>query len=241
MRTLILILLFLFSITCFGQQQKHVAYKKTDYPATKFLITADTSIFGQVQIITTMVTPKGSSNGFLCRSWLTVRKTNKVLKQKFYEIEPVGGCSGLFLPSIQPLENYFIISKFGDYEGQTLLIDTSGKLIELTGGSFSVSTDKKYLFSLWDSDLSGITVFDLTKGKPIFSKEIDDDKKYCDIYFQDGKYYASYFEDNAVGLLDITNKKIATTKKTIVFLKKANKLKLFNDVQTLTKCNCGRK
>ncbi len=208
---------------------------------TKFLTTADTSNFGQVQIITTMVTPKGTSNGFLCRSWLTVRKSDKLLKQKFYEIEPVGGCSGLFLPSFQPLENYFIISKFGDYEGQTLLIDTSGKLIELTGGSFSISTDKKYLFSLWDSDLSGITVFDLTKGKTIMSKEIEDDKQYGDIYFQDGKYYVSYFEDNAIGLIDNTNKKITPSKKTTGFLKKSNKLKIFNDVQALAKCNCGRK
>lgn len=188
-----------------------------------------------------MVTPIGSSNGFLCRSWLTVRKGNKVLKQKFYEIEPVGGCSGLFLPSIQPLENYFIISKFGDYEGQTLLIDTIGNLIELTGGSFSVSTDKKHLFSIWYSDLSGITVFELTQRKPIFSKEIEDDKQYGDIYFQDGKYYISYFEDNAVGLLDIENKKIETSKKTKGFLKEETKLKIFNDVQALTKCNCGQK
>jgi hypothetical protein len=241
MRKLISILLLFPCTWCFGQQEKQIAFKKTDYPASKFLLTSDTSKFGEVQIITTMVTPKGGSRGFLCRSWLTIRGRNKVLKQKFYQIEPVGGCSGLFVPSVQPLDNYFIISKFGDYEGETLLVDTTGKLIELTGGSFSVSPDKKYLFAIWNSDLSGITIFDLTKRKTILSKEIEGDKEYRDVYFQDGTYYVTYFDENTVGILDIRDKDIRTSSKPKGFLKKMSKLRIYNDVQALTTCNCGRK
>src|ERR1035437_10217798 len=240
MRTLISILLFIFVITCYGQQHKQVAFNRADYPISKFVVTTVASNFGQVKIIATMVTPKASSTGFLCRSWLTIRKSDKILKQKFYEIEPVGGCSGLFFPSTQPLDSYFIISKFGDYDGETLLIDKTGNLIVLTGGSFSISADDKYLFSVWDSDLSGITVFDLTNGKTILSKEIAGDKQYGDFYVQNGKYYVSYFEDNTVGQIDIQNKKVIVSKKKAGFLKKTNELMIYNVVQTLSKCNCGQ-
>lgn len=240
MRALISIILFISVTTCFGLQQKQVPFKKGDYPISKFTVTTAASNFGQVKIIITMVSPKVSLNRFSCRSWLTIQKSDKVLKQKFYEIEPVGGCSGLFFPSTQPLDNFFIISKFGDYEGETLLVDKTGKLIILTGGSFSISADKKYLLSVWDSDLSGITIYDFTSGKTILSKEIEGDKQYGEFYFQDGKYYISYFEDNTVGQIDFQNKKVIVLKKQAGFLKKTSKLKIYNDVQTLPKCNCGR-
>lgn len=240
MKTLISTILFLFITTCFGQQQKQIIFKKADYPPSKFLLTTDTSKFGRVQIVRTLIKPKFSSNGFSCRSWLTIRNNDKILKHKFYEIEPVGGCSGLFLPSSQPLDNYFIISKFGDYEGETLLIDTAGKLTELLGGAFSISPDKKYLFSIWDSDLSGITVYDLTNKKAILKKETEGDQRYADIYFQDGKYYVSFDDDITIGHINLETKKITLSKRPKGFLKKASKLRIYNVVQTLPKCNCGR-
>jgi hypothetical protein len=240
MKLLTLYFLLFFSLAALGQQQKRVAFKKSAYPASKFLVTTDTSFFGGIQIITAMVTHKGrSSAGFLCRSWLIIKKSDRILKQKFYDIEPVGGCSGLFSPSKQPLEDYFIISKFGDYEGETLLIDTSGKLIELIGGSFLISTDRKHLFSIWNSDLTGITVYDLVNRKIILSKEVEGYHEYRDIYFQSGNYYVSYYEDVAVGQIDFDAKKIISTNRTQGFLKKVNKLKTYNDVQSLPKCNCG--
>jgi hypothetical protein len=171
---------------------------------------------------------------------LTIRNSDKVLKQKFYEIEPVGGCSGLFPPPSQPLENYFILSKFGSYEGETLLIDTTGKLIVLSGGSFSLSRDKKYLFSIWDSDLSGITIYDLTNKKTLLNKEIEE-PRYTDIYFQDGKYYVSFDDDTTIGHINLQSKKISTAKKSKGFLKKGNKLRTFNAVQSMSDCNCGRR
>jgi len=240
MRTLISLLLFISVTACFGQRQKQITFKREDYPISKFTVSVVASNFGQMKIISTMASPKASSNSFSCRSWLTIQKSDKVLKQKFYEIEPVGGCSGLFFPTTQPLDNCFIISKFGDYEGETLLVDKTGKLIVLTGGSFSISADKKYLFSVWDSDLSGITIYDFTSGKTILSKEIEGDKQYGEFYFQDGKYYISYFENNTLGQIDLQNKKVVVLKKQAGFLKNTNKLKIYNDVKTLPKCNCGR-
>lgn len=240
MRTLISILLFISVTTCFGQQQKQVIFKKENYPISKFNVGTITSNFGQLIITTTMVSPKTRQNSFLCRSWLTVKKNDKVLAQKYYDIEPVGGCSGLYPPTIQLLDNYFIISKFGDYQGETLLVDKTGKIIVLIGGSFSISADKKYLFSVWDSDITGITIFDLKAGKTILSEESEEDKQFENVYFQDGKFFISYFEDNSVAQIDFYNKKIIVSKKQSGFLKKTNKLKVYNDVQTLSKCNCGQ-
>ncbi len=240
MRNLISMLFFISVTICLGQQQKQVPFNKGDYPFSKFNVCAVASDFGQIKIITTMVSPKVSTNSFSCRTWLTIQKNDKILKQKFYEIDPVGGCSGLFFPPTQPIDNYFIFSKFGDYEGETLLVDKTGKLIVLTGGSFSISADEKYLFSVWDSDYSGITIFDIKSGKTILSKEIEGDKQSGCFYFQDGKYYISYFEDNTVGQIDLKNRKIMFLKKQANFLKSKNKLKVYNDVQALPTCNCGR-
>ncbi len=246
MRPQLIITFLLLTVKLLGQQNRQVSqFKKTDYPISKFITKSDTSLLGQVQIIITMTHPKNSSIAkFLCRSWLTINKNNKTLTQEYYDIEPVGGCSGLYKPIKQPCNDYFIISKFGDYEGQTLVIDTTGKLTTLTGGSFSISKDNNYLFSIYDSDVPGITIYDLKNKKLIFSKEKDDEDEYREFYFQDGSYFVSIYNDEtskeiSVGTIDIKNKKMVVSKKNKAFLKKTNKLKIYNAVQSLTKCNCG--
>ncbi len=108
-----------------------------------------------------------------CRSWLTVLSGSDTIDSKYFDnIEAVGGCAGLFLHENQPLENYFIASKFGDYSGRILLIDKNGKINEFSGGEYCLSMDKKYLFSQWDSDITGLTVINLETGDAIFSKEL---------------------------------------------------------------------
>lgn len=246
MRHLTFIVFFFFSISLFGQKNKQTTqFKKAEYPSSKYTTQFDTSLLGQVQIIIIMTHPKrNSSANFLCRSWLTIKKNNKVLKQEYYDIEPVGGCSGLYKPTKQLCKNYFIFSKFGDYQGETLLIDTTGKLTILQGGSFSISKDSNFLFTIYDSDISGITVYDLKNKKEIFTKESEDEAEYQEFYFQDNKYYVSTFnEENskevAVGFIDLKNKKVSITKQKNTFLKKSNRLNIFNSIKSLEKCNCG--
>ena len=247
MRPQLIFIFLIFTISLFGQQNKQTFhFKKTDYPASKFVTKSDTSLLGQVQIIITMTHPKNSSVAkFLCRSWLTIKKNDNVLNQKYYDTEPVGGCSGLYTPTKQPCKDYFIISKFGDYEGQTLLIDTTGKLTSLAGGAFSMSTDNNYLFATYDSDISGITIYDLKNKKLVLTKEKYDEDRYNEFYYQDGSYFVSLGSNDiakeiSVGIIDIKNKKVTVTKKPKTFLKKTNKLKTYNAVHSLTKCNCGQ-
>ncbi len=251
MRPLLINIILLFNLNLFGQlklPEQILRFKKTDYPSSKFQIKSDTSYLGQVEIIITMTSPKinNSIHKFYCRSWLTIKKNGKLLNQKYYEIEPVGGCSGLYTPTKQPCEDHFIISKFGDYGGQTLIVDTSGSLKVLIGGAFSLSKDNRYLFALYDSDISGITVFDLKNKKMILSEERNDDKEYDEFYYQDGKYFVSFFTDDKqskehlVGTIDIVNKKVTEVKNSKYFLKKSNILKPYNEVKSLTRCNCGK-
>ena len=114
------------------------------------------------------------------------------------------------------------------------------------GGIFFISKDKHYLFSSYDSNLSGLTVYDLNKRLILFSDTIE--PYLADWYFQDKKYFAIVSED----IIQDNRTKIATydfaqNKLTISFSfvdkeypKTENKLKVYNDYQYARDCNCGR-
>jgi len=232
-------------VFCLHGKAQQNDFNKKNYPTSAFQIKSDTSSFGALKIVVTMVHPQNEVTAkFSCRTWLTIMKNGKRLKQKSYNIEPVGGCSGVYIPRKQPCKNYFILSKFGDYEGQTLLIDIDGKLTTLKGGSFSISNDGNYLFSIFDSDVSGITVYDLKHKKIVLSAERNDDKRYSDVYFKDGKYFVSFEEETnatatSVGRIDVRQGMIYVTKIANSFLKNDAKLPVFNEVKSLQHCNCG--
>lgn len=239
------LLIVLFSTFSVVAQTKKavVAFNPSDYPSTGYRISSDTTWFGSLQIVRTMVHPRNTSTAkFHCRSWLTIQLHHKVLTQKFYDIEPVGGCSGLYVPKEQPCRGYFILSKFGDYQGETLLIDSSGKLTVIKGGSFSITKDKHYLFTLYDSDVSGMSVYDLNLHKLVWSREAKGEVRYNDFFMQDGKYYVSFSnEENLtqVGLMDFKSKQIQMQKKSGTSSNPSYKLTMYNDVQDLEQCNCG--
>ena len=229
MKSLLNITFLLLTVSLFGQQKKQaLQFKKTDYPASRFVTKTDTFHLGKVHIIITMTQPENSAvEKFLCRSWLTIKNNNKIINQKYYDIEPVGGCSGLYTAATQPCKDYFIISKFGDYSGQTLIIDTTGKLTILPGGAFSVSSDNQYL----------------KNKKIIFNKE---EAGYYGTYFQNGKYFLSVDDSTnsngvSAGYVDFNNKhRVVRIKKTKTKLRKADKLKIYNEVADLSHCNCGQ-
>jgi len=118
------------------------------YPREKFQIKLDTISFSKLNIeirqVKTIDNSGQDSTSFYCRGWLTIKKGNKILvKQYFKSIEGVGGCSGFFIPARQPRKDYFIFSKFGDYDGSIYIFDTTGKLEQKAGGIFYISKDKR--------------------------------------------------------------------------------------------------
>jgi hypothetical protein len=236
----ILYLILLCSNFCIAQENnKYIPFKSLNYSPTNFNINADTINFEQVKIIITMVKPLNNFSGSLCESWLTIMKNGKVMEKKYYDIEPVGGCSGLFLPETQPLEDYFIISKFGDYDGQTLLIDKNGHLTELKGGSFSISVDKKFLFSIWNSDIDGLTIYDVKEQRVMFNEENELSNHYEAAYFQKGKYYLSMHNSPYLSQIDVKKGKLIRGTKSKESLIQSNKLYTYNHYQNLPLCNCG--
>jgi hypothetical protein len=247
MRPQIIIAFLLLTVNLFGQQSKKtIQFKMTDYPSSKFITKSDTSLLGEVQIIITNTHPKNSSFAkFLCRSWLTIKRGDKVLSQKHYDIEPVGSCSGLYKPTKQPCKDYFILSKFGDYEGETLLVDSLGKLTVLTGGSFSLSEDKNLLFTTHYSDISGITIYNLKSKQKVLQIESEEDKEFYEFYYKDNNYYVSYYSDEVstsikLERIDIKTKKLVSIVKPKLFFNSSNKLVVYNDTKKLGDCNCGK-
>jgi len=150
----------------FGQNQdKFEKFDASDYPLEKYQITSDSIKFKDFKIEIRQVRNLSGSGQFSCRAWLTISAKSKSIYQRYFRsIEAVGSCYGLFIPLEQPRQDYFVLSKLGDYDGRIFIIDSNGNVTEKLGGSFFISNDKRYLFSEYDSDLSGLTVFDFTTG-----------------------------------------------------------------------------
>jgi hypothetical protein len=158
-------------------------------------------------------------------------------------MEAVGGCSGFYFPDKQPTKNLIVVSKFGDYDGRLLIINDKGELKDYLGGKFYVSADSKYLFSNYDSDLSGTTIVDLTKNESIYSGQL---KHYlADWYYQGGQFYALISEDVIINgetgqlIFDFETKELKE-KRTKDKIDPDKKLKVYNDPQAFMNCNCGK-
>jgi hypothetical protein len=166
-----------------------------------------------------------------------------LIKELAQDAGAVGGCSGLFFPDSQPNKDLVIISKFGDYDGRIYIVNSKGEFKDYSGGTFYVSNDKKYLFTNYDSDLSGVSIIDLAKNELIYTGELK--QHLADWYFQDGQYYAVVSEDVKVngetGLLvfDFDTKSFRG-KRTKENIDPKFKLEIYNNYNTAPDCSCGR-
>ncbi len=111
----------------------------------------------------------------LCRAKILIFKNNiQIDSIVFNEIEAVGGQYGLLTYS-GLIKNHIIVSKYGDYDGETIIINAKGEKFITIGGYSFVDNSSGFLFSILDSDLSGFSVFDLNNDKEIFKKvDIED-------------------------------------------------------------------
>jgi hypothetical protein len=107
-----------------------------------------------------------------CRAWLEVTKAKQALFRKYYDdIDAVGFSYGLFVPKVQPPPPFFAVVKIGEYDGRLFLVHKDGKVFDLIGGFYFISENKRYLFSRYASDISGLAVFDLQRGDIVFSSD----------------------------------------------------------------------
>jgi hypothetical protein len=148
-------------------------FNKNQYPSNDFTISQANFNHGDalIKIIEAKrISIKYEEVPHFCRMWLSVKKSNKTVYRKYFDdIEPVGFSYGLFIPKVQPPSPYFAVVKNGDYDGSLFLISKNGKVIKLMGGFYFITKNKRYLFSEYASDATGLAVFDLRKGLVVFS------------------------------------------------------------------------
>jgi hypothetical protein len=245
MKTILISTFIILATPSIGQTiDKFEPFNRTDYPSEIYQITSDSVKFKNYIIDIRQVKSILSRNQFYCRAWLTISNKNKFIFRRFFKsIEPVGACYGLFIPLEQPRKDYFILTKLGDYDGRIIIIDSSGNITEKIGGEFYVSADKRYLFSGYHSDQSGLTVFDLNKGQCIFSDTIT---PYLDEwYYKDNKYisridlFINQISAYNYYYFDLVTNKLIYLKQDKDYLKPENRLQSYNDKNNRRFCNCG--
>lgn len=249
MKKAILFLLFLIPAISFAQVDKNSFYNQADYPDTKYSVKRDTFTLKAFRIELVQVKLKSeqlSENTAYCRIWLTVKSGNTVIDKLFFpECHATGGCSGIFADG-QPSKDYVILSKFGDNSGQLIIIDSTGKIQTYPGGGYAISDDLKYLFSVHESNAIGVTVFDLSKNKLVFSTD-KLKNELADFYCVGNKYFVVEIDDDATGenqtnilTVDIAAGKLVKSTVNDQYVEKAQPLKAYNRYM-FTPCTCGQK
>ncbi|MCL3782621.1 hypothetical protein EMN47_19725 [Prolixibacteraceae bacterium JC049] len=167
----------------------------------------------------------------------------------FQTIEPVGDRYGLNFNS-QPLPNVIIGSKFGDYDGRTIIIDESGSIHNMAGGFFFITKNQRYIISPWHSDLSGISIFDL-KENTIIEKRTKPIRPAKWYYFKNNYYvshwgkvpkekakdpqrYGNYGETDKIYRVNLENGQLETTSLHLANVQKGETIQLLN----MEDCGC---
>ena len=67
-----------------------------------------------------------------------------------------------FLPEPQPSTDFFMMVKYGDNDGRTIVIDKRGKIFNMIGGRYFITKDNRFLFSPWVSLEKGLAAVSYT-------------------------------------------------------------------------------
>lgn len=137
---------------------------------------------------------KGNPEDFYLKAQIDVRRNGAIVDQlSFDHMQDMGYVAGLFLPKPQPLSNYFLIVKHGDYDGHLILIDKTGKISKIAGGSYFITADKRSLFSDYEEDTmgTGFAVFNLVTNRVVFKTTKKDSAWFDNIdqWYKDGAGY----------------------------------------------------
>ena len=104
----------------------------------------------------------------LCRAWLEVRMQGKVLRQLYFDdIESMGWFYGIFIPHNQPLDDYFLATKHGDYDSRLLMIGADGSLTNLPGGIYFLTADRRFLVGEQAKDTHALIVVDVASRRVV--------------------------------------------------------------------------
>lgn len=177
-----------------------------NYPTSAYTVNADSFSLGRLNVRMANIKAKPHQTiSFWCRAALAITYNADTVFSRFYpDVHAVGGCSGLYM---QPIVRggYVFVSKFGDYEGRTIAIDTTGKVLDIRGGVTYYSPLIDWIVAEHNSDIGGLSVYNTKTGKVIYDSEepqINGDTCFiCGRYLTDVRYderylYVVYMSDD---------------------------------------------
>ncbi|HEX2868468.1 MAG TPA: SH3 domain-containing protein [Ignavibacteriales bacterium] len=235
------------------EQNNGIIFNHKVYNDREFAIKVKKVKWNKLIVLAVNISPKDeryisqtdSNNIAECSSLIRVYLNNSEINNyKFINIDAAGGCAGISFPKEQASEKYLFGCKYGEYNGRLIQIDEDGKITTYAGGNYFVTKDNRFLVSVWDSDMPGITVVDMYKGIKYFEKEFED-QFYSDTWFELGGEYYALPPDYKTELpvqgykLNLEDKSFKAVTIDLKLIKKFTKLKLLDDFPEIT-CNCGR-
>lgn len=142
------------------------------YPANVYNTQADSFTFGRVTV--KMANIKGRERqtvSFWCRSTLAVTFNSDTVFSRFYpDVEALGGYSGIYSEAKQ-LGKYLFISKYGDYNGRTIVVDSLGGVIDIPGGITYYTPMLDWIVAEQNTDIGGLSVYNIASAKMVFDSE----------------------------------------------------------------------
>jgi hypothetical protein len=211
-----------------------------EYPAGRFRVTKIDYALGEITV--RVINVRNLGNDYpkdvphFCSAWVEMRRGEELVKRFYYgDIEPVGFSFGAFVPRHQLLPDYFLVVKEGDYDGRLLVINRDGGVVDLPGGFYFVTTDKRFLVSQLSSDEPGLTVFDLANRRIALKPR---DMADSDSWYHDklGYFFTEYENPGNAGRLDLRNHRIVKIKVSESDLKKATKVRYAFDPRKKQDC-----
>jgi hypothetical protein len=151
---------------------------------------------------------------------IEVRKNHDVLSKKSYEkIDGKGGHAAVYMSRRQPLDDVFLIHKFGDHDSRTFLINDQGRLFDLPGGEIFYDESAKIIFFLRNFETEPFTeyaAYNIRKKTMIFhykdskTHHAFNDQLHYRIMKVDKKYFAITTNKDKGGAVefDLLKKKV---------------------------------
>ncbi len=177
-----------------------------------FKISQMTKTVKDIKVLFTQKKPLTKSN-FYCTASIKIFKSNKLIDSLIVspdELEPVGSDYGLLIYN-ELINDHIIVSKFGGYDGRTIIINNKGKMFNTTGGICCPDYKHGLLFSIYNSDNHGFSIFDLSKDREIFSQIFEKDEV-MGFFLSDGNYFVKTkqykSQTERIWQIDIKTKKI---------------------------------
>ncbi len=172
MKTLNLCLLFFMSCSAVYNQDFNnrcgAIFNLEQYPADSFSAKKERYSLGRTEIVFTKLHHDyfEEDDGFF-QIWVEQTENGKVLKSEYWGFEE--GENGYQLPLLQPIKDYFIINKSGEFSGNFYLISDNGIWHKIPGNEIYLSRDKTTLYTFVPVECGGCQIgrFDLKSNQLI--------------------------------------------------------------------------